>query len=217
MAKTTKQRLEDPLWHVYAAVLVALILQILLPEKLVFGPRFILPALEGLLLIVLSLTSPKKPYSHPGFRRSAAVGLIALTSIANASSVLLLARYLLKGGKVDGTELLVAAINIFFTNIIVFGLWYWEIDAGGPADRYEGDNEPPDFLFPQYDVVSVAPPGWRPTFLDYLYVSMTNATAFSPTDTLPLTHKVKLLMGSQALISLITLALVAARAVNILS
>ena len=143
--------------------------------------------------------------------------LIAFTSLANAASVILLARFLLKGGAAGGTELLIAAINIFFTNIIVFGLWYWELDAGGPTCRHFGETRTRDFLFPQYDVKSVAPVDWRPTFVDYLYVSMTNGTAFSPTDTLPLTHRAKLLMGSQALISLLTLALVAARAVNILS
>jgi len=207
----------DPLWHVQLAVLVALGLQILLPERLVVGPRFILPGLEGLLLVALSLITPSKPCSHSVARRIAAIALVALTSLANASSLTLLVRFLLKGGKAGGTELLLAGVNIFLTNLIVFALWYWELDAGGPQRRHSHERALPDFLFPQLNSPELSKPNWIPTFIDYLYVSATNATAFSPTDTLPLTHRAKILMLAQSLVSLITVALVTARAVNILS
>jgi hypothetical protein len=214
---SAREKREDPFWHVYLTVAIALVLQVILPERLAIGPKYLLPGLETGLFAVLVATAPRQPKSYSFARRALAISVVALTSFANAASVLLLVRYLLKGGKAEGEELLIAAINIFFTNIIVFGLWYWEIDAGGPMTRYLVDVEFPDFLFPQYDVTRIAPPDWRPTFVDYLYVSLTNATAFSPTDTLPLTHRAKLLMGFQALISLLTIAMVAARAVNILS
>jgi uncharacterized membrane protein len=207
----------EPLWHVQVTVLVALILQIGLPDRLIVGPKFVVPVLEGLLLIALTITSPKAHSAQPKMRRVAAMAMIMLTSLANAASVILVVRYLLKGGKAGGEELLLAAVNIFLTNIIVFGLWYWEIDGGGPSRRRSDNKRPPDFFFPQLDAKELAPAEWIPTFVDYLYVSATNATAFSPTDTLPLTHRAKLLMLGQSLISLITLALVAARAVNILS
>jgi hypothetical protein len=113
--------------------------------------------------------------------------------------------------------LVFSAIEIYLTNVIIFGLWYWELDGGGPAARLEARSPYRDFLFPQMNAPKTAPPGWRPTFLDYLYVSLTNATAFSPTDTLPLTRKVKALMGVQCLASLLIVALVAGRAVNILT
>jgi len=211
-----KREYVDPLWHVQLAVVVALALQLLLPAHLVLGPRFVVPVIEGLMLIGLSITTPEKYSKHSRSRRATAVVLIVLTSVANAASLFLLVHYLTSGGKADGKELITAAVNIFITNIIAFGLLYWEIDAGGPVSRHSEKPELPDFLFPQFSAKELAHPQWIPTFVDYLYVSATNATAFSPTDTLPLTHRVKILMLGQALVSLITVALVTARAVNIL-
>ena len=99
---------------------------------------------------------------------------------------------------------------------MIFALWYWEMDRGGPGKRATGNDGQPDFLFPQMTDDRIEPRDWRPKFIDYMYVSLTNNTAFSPTDTMPLTHRAKLLMGSQALVSLLTVGLVAARAVNVL-
>ena len=213
-----KRTYYDPLWHVQLAVAVALFLQVLLPPKLILGPKYFVPIIEALLLICLSFTTPKRYSAHSRARRTLAVVMIALTTLANITSLGLLARYLTEGGKANGRELIFAAVNIFLTNIIAFGLLYWEMDAGGPTTRHSQDKILPDFFFPQEsDAKKLAPPDWLPTFVDYLYVSATNATAFSPTDTLPLTHRAKLLMLVQALVSLITVALVTARAVNILS
>jgi uncharacterized membrane protein len=105
---------------------------------------------------------------------------------------------------------------IWATNVIVFGLWYWEFDRGGAIERAAGDRQYPDLLFPQMTSPDLAPPDWEPGFVDYLYVSFTNATAFSPTDVLPMTRWAKLTMMTQSAISVVTLALVIARAVNIL-
>ena len=138
--------------------------------------------------------------------------------MANFASLYLLIRTLLYNGKsVEGTQLLYSSLAIWATNIIVFGLWYWEIDRGGPDDRLEADHGPPDFLYPQMTAPGCTYEGWSPRFLDYLYVAFTNATAFSPTDTMPLTPMAKVLMMLQSSCSLATIAIVASRAVNILS
>ncbi|MDQ6920141.1 MAG: hypothetical protein M3256_25775 [Actinomycetota bacterium] len=146
-----------------------------------------------------------------------AITLIAVVNLANLYSVVLLAYYLIHGGKAGGHELILSSIAIWLTNVAIFGLWYWEIDRGGPGARTHPVQQPPEFLYPQMSNPALAPADWRPTFLDYLYVSLTNATAFSPTDTMPLSRRAKALMSIQSLASLLTVALVAARAVNILS
>ncbi len=208
---------QDPIWHVQLTVLLALLLQITLPDKFVAGPRFALPILEALLVISLFATSKKIGLINPIFRKVNASTLILLIATANIFALQRLAHQLLIGGKVsDGHGLILTAVNIFFTNIIVFGLLYWEIDAGGPIKRLVTDIRDRDFSFPQMQNPELAPINWRPNFIDYLYVSATNATAFSPTDTMPLTRLAKLFMLLQSLISLTTLALVASRAVNIL-
>jgi len=207
----------DAFWPAQLAVLGALLLNLALPEKLTLGPTWLVPAVEGLLLLALVITTPRRTSDEGRGRRSAALAIIALVSIANTFSLVLLVHFLLKGGKANGHQLILSSIVIWLTNVIIFGLWYWELDRGGPGDRASGNDRPPDFLFPQMASPDVSPRGWRPNFVDYLYVSFTNATAFSPTDTMPLTPWTKVLMLVQSLASLITVALVAARAVNILS
>jgi hypothetical protein len=139
-------------------------------------------------------------------------------NIANVASLVLLVKGLLTGTATGGaTVLIFAAMQIWLTNVIVFGLWYWELDRGGPSDRCSEYHREPDFLFPQMTTPASAPRSWSPWFIDYLYVAFTNATAFSPTDTMPLTPWSKFLMTIQALTSLLTVVLVAARAVNVLS
>jgi hypothetical protein len=131
----------------------------------------------------------------------------------------LLVHHLLRG-KVPSSfahDLILAGIVLWVTNVLLFGLWYWELDGGGPLQRASGKDAAPDFLFPQMADPRTAQDGWRPSLIDYLYVSFTNATAFSPTDTMPLTPIAKLLMTVQSIASLITVGLVFARAVNILS
>jgi hypothetical protein len=148
-------------------------------------------------------------------RRRLAMGVTALVSIANGISLGLLASHLLHRNVSSGKELIVSGVLIWLTNVLLFALWYWETDRGGPGRRAAGHDGPPDFLYPQMNDDRIAP-GWRPMFMDYLYVSLTNAAAFSPTDTMPLTAPAKGLMGLQSLISLVTIGLVVSRAVNIL-
>lgn len=212
-----KGRADEPHWPASLAVLAALVLYITLPDKLVFGPKWLLPSLEVALLVPLTIASPRRHYEEGPKIRRASIALIGLVNVANVTSLVLLVEHLLRGGKAGGTQLILSALVIWFTNVLIFGLWYWELDRGGPGGRTHPQPGPPDFLFPQTSSPSLAPPHWRPSFVDYLYVSLTNATAFSPTDTMPLTAMAKALMAAQSLASLITVALVAARAVNILN
>lgn len=208
----------DPVWHVQMTVGLALIFQLVLPDKFVAGPRFALPILETLLIVALYITTRRKVVlKNTPLRKFNSITLIILIAIANVYALQRLAHQLLIGGKVDdGHGLILTAVNIFLTNIIVFALLYWEIDAGGPVKRLGSSIRNRDFSFPQMQNPELAPLKWMPNFVDYLYVSATNATAFSPTDTMPLTRRVKLFMLVQSLISLTTIALVASRAVNIL-
>lgn len=194
----------EPIWHVMAAVGAAIILQLLLSDTLSFGSKFVIAGLEVLLMITLAIPQ----FSAVG-KRLFAIVLLSLISVANIVSLSLVIQALFAKPVINGRQLLISSVAIYLTNIIVFGMWYWELD--------NTKEDVPDFLFPQ---LSNGPPltsGWKPTFFDYLYVSVTNATAFSPTDTLPITHRAKLLMTVQSIISLVTVALVAARAVNILT
>jgi hypothetical protein len=190
-------------WHIILAIFVAIGLGLILSNQLTFDMKYAIAALE-LLLIILLIVVPFRPVA----KRLFAILLLALISIVNLISLGLVINALFGGITVDGHELLISSVAIYLTNIIVFGLWYWELD--------NTRQSVPDFLFAQQTNTKVDP-GWKPTFFDYLYISVTNATAFSPTDTLPLTHRAKLLMGIQSVISLVTVALVVARAVNILS
>ena len=146
-----------------------------------------------------------------------ALGLIAFVSVANVYSLAALTHFLLHHNVSRGRELVGSGVLIWLTNFLIFSLWYWELDRGGPGKRAAGNDGPPDFLFPQMSDDTIEPRDWRPRFLDYLYVSLTNATAFSPTDTMPLSQMAKSVMGIQSLVSLITIGLIISRAVNILA
>jgi uncharacterized membrane protein len=189
-------------WHVIVALLVAIGLELILSNALTFGAKYAVAGLEVLLILLLTVFP-----LHAAIKRVSAILLLGLISFANLVSLGMVISALFGGLHVDGHELLISSMAIYLTNIIVFGLWYWELDNTRQAI--------PDFLFPQ----QANPKGeknWKPTFFEYLYVSLTNATAFSPTDAMPLTHRAKLLMAIQAVVSLVTVALVVARAVNIL-
>lgn len=207
----------DPFWPAQLAILAAIILYLALPEKLTLGPSWLLPVFEGVLLFGLVAITPHPSVRYSDLRRRFALGLIGLVSAVNLLSLVLLAHFLLKGGKAGGHALILAGAVLWITNVLLFGLWFWELDRGGPVTRFLEPDAKPDFLFPQMSEPGLAPEGWRPGFVDYLYVSLTNATAFSPTDTMPLTQTAKALMGIQGLASLVTVGLVISRAVNILS
>jgi hypothetical protein len=207
----------DPFWPAQITALAAIALYLALPEKLTLGPTWLLPGLEALLVVGLVVAMPKPAMQYSPWRRHFAIGLIGVVSLANLVSLVLLVHYLLKGGKAGGHPLILSGVVLWVTNVLIFGLWYWELDRGGPVTRVLDESVRPDFLFPQMSDPQWAPEHWRPGFVDYLYVSLTNATAFSPTDTMPLSQMAKVLMGVQSLAALATIGLVVARAVNILA
>lgn len=220
-------------WLARGAIACVAGLQLLVVNDLSLGPRWLAPALEVALLVPLTTitawnqsraqraeTDAHWAEIHRFHRliRRMAVLLTALVTVANTAALAALVRALLNGKAAGGPTLLVDALNIWGTNVIIFALWFWSTDRGGAALRGHPRAQDPDFLFPQMtmaqdDVRTRFVPG----FVDYLFLAFTNATAFSPTDTLPLTARAKLLMMTEALISLLTVALVAARAVNILA
>ncbi len=204
-------------WPVLLTVAVAIALQVVLPHRVTVGvgDRVVAPALEWLLLIVLLVANPGRLSPEATRLRALSLLLIALVSATNVTSLVELLHALLYRSGAGGRSLIYASVPIWLTNVIAFGLWYWELDRGGPVARHLPSHRRPDFLFPQMTARGVDPT-WSPRFGDYLYTSFTNATAFSPTDTMPLTPWAKSLMTLQSMASLVTVALVVSRAVNIL-
>lgn len=203
---------------VAVCILIAAMLQLLLPQRFTLvRPQWLLPAAELVLLAVLIVINPVRLTRRTPAARYLSLLLVAMISMDNGVSAVLLDSKLIGGtaGSRAG-PLLASAAAIYVTNLIAFGIWYWEFDRGGPFARAAAHRPYPDFLFPQMTQRGLAPKDWEPQFGDYLYVSFTNATAFSPTDTMPLTRWAKLLMALQSAVAVSTTALVIARAVNIL-
>jgi hypothetical protein len=170
---------------------------------------------ETILLVLLSWSRPHERLVQLGIRRTVGIVLLGVVSLANALLVVGVIGSLVEGQEKSGAQLLLKAVTVWGTNAITYGLWFWAFDRGGPVTRVGADPPLPDFLFPQMQSQDLAPPHWTPELTDYMYVSFTNSIAFSPTDTLPLTRRAKLLMLSESAISAVTILLVAARAVNI--
>ncbi len=198
-------------------IVAALVLYLTLPGELVLGPRWVLPTLEAALLVPLLITNPVRMTTETRLTRAVSVTLIALINAANITSLGLLVHSLLDHHiKAGGRSLMITAMQIWVTNVLVFALWYWELDRGGPVARGVGLVRRADFLFPQMTTPDLRS-AWMPRFYDYLYVSFTNATAFSPTDAMPISIWSKMLMLGEASVALLTVVVVASRAVNILS
>jgi hypothetical protein len=206
-------------------------MQWVVSDRLTIGPHWLAPAAEIALLIPLSVgtawtlrriqsATTDLHVRSIGLLRSAvhwlAVILTALVSLSNLGSLLLLVRAMVGGHAGSGPTLLVDAASIWMTNIFAFALWFWNVARGGPATGGLEPGEQPDFLFSNMLPNATVGGRWGPGFVDYLYLSFTNATALSPADTLPLSQRAKLLMMLEAVISLTTIAIVAGRAVNIL-
>ena len=172
---------------------------------------------ETVLFVALTWSRPHHRLVQLGRRRNFALALFGIISATNALALGALIGSLLSGQEKSGAELLLKAVTIWSTNVIVFGLWFWALDQGGPVRRLEPDPPPYDFQFPQLENPDLAQPGWRTHLVDYVYVSFTNSIAFSPTDAMPLTRRAKLLMLVESSVSAMTILLVAARAVNILT
>ena len=201
-------------WAASLALLVAIACQIALPLEFTTR-RWLIPAIELALLLGSLLMNPTRIGRHSPAVRRVSLAVIGLLTLANGRSAWTLIQHLIDGKETDATRLLASGLAIWVTNMIAFALWYWEFDRGGPGRRSEGVRDFPDFLFPQMQAPELAPPDWEPAFVDYLYLSFTNATAFSPTDVLPMTQWAKLTMLVQSSVSFVTVLLVIARAVNI--
>jgi uncharacterized membrane protein len=235
-ALAPNDELGEPLLWPAAAIVGAAGLYADLPSRFIAGPgggafeslRWIVPALTVLIILALGIIRPRGRLAlaldwHPRTmhltRRRLAMANIAIVSAANSASIVLLIHLLLNGAYANASTastLLRAAVHLWAVNVLLFGLWYWQLDGGGPLERPSCVPADRDFLFPQQTEAVLLERGWRPLFLDYLYVSFTNATAFSPTDAMPLSRWAKMLMLVQSAISLALAVMVVARAVNIL-
>ncbi|MEO6834592.1 MAG: hypothetical protein ABI231_01615 [Candidatus Tumulicola sp.] len=220
----------EPRWHASLAVLAALILYITLPPRLTIGPGWIAPLLVLALLVPLSILAPRR---HEETRRMRvwSILLIAIVNFFNIASVALLIGGFFHPARVvelnSAGTLLRHGTQIWLTNILVFALWFWELDGDGPEARAHASSAAEfrntDFLFPQMQLSLVggkpAPcidAKWKPQFFDYLYLAFTNSTAFSPADVMPLSRPAKLLMLVESLISLTTIAIVLSRSVSLI-
>jgi uncharacterized membrane protein len=212
---TTSDVYPEPRWPASIALVVCAALYVALPDRLVVGPHWLLPILVVLPLGPLSARRHRHP-DESAWIRHAVIFLITLVTIANVASMVLLVHHLLVGHVAQGRKLIYSAVAVWLTNVIVFGLWFWEVDRGGPHRRASGEKLVIDLQFPQLENPTLAPEHWRPHFTDYLYTSFANGTSFAPADAMPLTFRMKVLFMSESVVSLITIAVVAARAVNIL-
>jgi hypothetical protein len=202
------------------AVIAVILPQVLVPARDRVGPPLLIPVVEGVALLVL-LGIAVRPGAVPRKARGLVLTLFGVLVAANAFAAGRLVTLVLDNGRVDGValtagRLLLAAVLLLLANVVTFALVYWQVDGGGPSGRIAQPAPMPDFQFPQTVPAGLAPPDWRPRFGDHLYVAFTNVVAFSPTDTLPLTLKVKGLMALQSMISLGVLVVVLSRVINIL-
>ena len=206
-------------WPMAGAIVAAIVLTVLMPDYIRLGPEWVLPSIEALLLIAVVAVDPGSITRRSHELRLLSIGLVSVLVIGALWSTLLLIDDLIHGGPetISAGELLEAGSIVWASNSIAFALLYWELDGGGAAARWQREPVHPDLAFPQHLNPGVGPPEWRPRFIDYLYLSFTNSTAFSPTDVMPLVPWAKIAMAVQATVSLGILGLVIARAVNIFS
>jgi hypothetical protein len=204
-------------WPMASAVIVAMVLTVLLQDELRFGPAWLLPLIEGAFLVALIAGDPGQINRRSRELRSISIGLVAVLVFGALWSTVLLIDGLIHGGaQTDSAgDLLAAGSVVWVSNNLAFALLYWELDGGGAAARAHHVPLYLELAFPQHMNPKLAPPGWRPRFIDYLYLGFTNATAFSPTDAMPLVPWAKIAMAVQASVSLAILGLVVARAVNV--
>jgi len=205
-------------WPVVIAAAVVVVLPFLMPEKFTPGPVWLVPAIESGLLIAMLVADPGRIDRHSARIHALRLAFVTLLAVGAGFAVGNLTAEILRGGKIvnDPGELLFAAVLVFADIVIAFAFVYWELADGGPGYRANHPVAHPDLAFVQHTSPELAPPGWRPVFVDYLYLSLTNSIAFSPTDTMPLAHWAKLVMGLQSAAAIVLIGLVVAQAVNVL-
>jgi uncharacterized membrane protein len=199
-------------------VLLAVAMQFALPDRHIITPTYLFPVAELILLVALVVGDPGRIDRRSAALRWLTVAMILVLTLDNLLAVIELVDGILVGEAKDtATVLLATGAAIWLTNIITFSLWYWELDRGGPAARATGSSMAPAFTFPEMQNPDEVDPGWGPQYVDYVYLSFTNAVAFSPTDTLPLKPWAKLMMMAQSAISLVIGIMIISRAMNILN
>jgi hypothetical protein len=204
-------------WPPIVAITAAILLYAFLPNDYEVIPRWLLPTIGVLIVIPQLILNPHHLTRETRWSRVISILLAFSLFAANQVAIVVTIRTLVTGGRIDGPVILLSALQVWVTDVVAFGLIFWELDRGGPvARRMRHDPDTVmDFRFPQED--DGRPTPWRPAFVDYLYFALTNMMAFSPTDVMPLTARAKGLMAVQALTGFVLLALVISRAVNILS
>ena len=211
----------EPRWPIVATlaffIAISVVLRVAVPDRSSLGPVWLVPAVEVGLALVLLAADPARVSGHRRWLRRLAIALVALLGCAALASTVQLIVDLVEGTKVtnSASALLASGAVIWLGNVLVFSLFYWLLDSGGPLARYRGAQPYPDFAFTQHMSPELAPPGWRTQYADYLILALTTSTAFSPTDVMPMARWAKLTMSLQALIALTVVGLVIARAVNV--
>ena len=190
------------------------VIYLFLPERLTYGPNWLPLLIESVLALPFIYSLVTRRHLPHKITRMLGLLLASIATLALLASIALLVITLPARGSSEAGGLLFDAALLWISNILVFGLWFWEIDGGGPFKRHLMGHKAADFLFPQQATTTTE--RWAPHFMDYVFVAFTNATAFSPTDTPPLSRIAKLLMMVEAILSLLIVALLAARAINIL-
>ena len=204
-------------WPMAFGLVLAMAVPLLLPARFSLGPRWAAPAIEALLLVLIIAGDRGRIDRRSTAGRTLSLVLVAVLVAEAAGVTARLVVDLIEGGPETNspTDLLKTGFLVWFYTIIAFAFLYWALDGDGPEARFLTPSEFPDLAFPEQLNPQVAAPGWRPEFFDYLYLAFTDATAFSPTDVMPLARWAKLAMTVQAVCSLMILGLVIARAVNI--
>ncbi len=214
---------DEPRWPIALVlgcfVVLTIVLRAVEPNRESLGPHWLVPGIEIALLIVLLAADPGRVSGRRHWLRPLSIALVSALAAAALLSTAVLITELVQGGKVteSATSLLSSGALIWLGNCLVFGLLYWLLDSGGPYARFLGERDYPDFAFTHQMSPELAPPGWRPQYVDYLILGVTTSTAFSPTDVMPMARWAKLTMALQSLISLTVVGLVIARAVNVFS
>ena len=204
-------------WPIMAAVVVILTITLLRPAELRIAPAWLLPAFEVVLLACLVSGHPAHLTRRAAGLRALSIAIVAVVLADTLAATIRLVDVLIHGGNATNSadQLLAAGALVWSGNVVAFALLYWLLDGGGAAARTHHPRAHPDLAFPQQLTPEIAPAGWRPQFLDYLYLSLTSSAAFSPTDVMPLVPWAKIAMAAQSLISIAVLGLVIARAVNV--
>ncbi|MFL5518706.1 MAG: hypothetical protein ACJ8DJ_21320 [Gemmatimonadales bacterium] len=210
----------EPRWPIVTVLLsyiaLTVVLRIAVPNRASLSPHWLLPVAEIGLLGAVIAANPGDVVGRARWLRPLVVGLIIALAVFALGATVLLVRDLARGSEVteSASALLASGGLVWIGNALIFGLFYWAMDSGGPLARFRRERPFPDFAFSQHLNPELAPPGWRPSYVDYLILGFTTSTAFSPTDVMPMAPWAKLTMAVQSLMSLAVLGLVIARAVN---